>query len=291
MTLFDDNMTKPLVSVVIPAYNHERYIVECLDSVLKQNYKNYEIIIIDDGSSDQSDALITSWLMKHKDEVPHYVYKARENRGVTETLNELISLSSGDFIFTLASDDRVTGSGIDDLVNYFIQHCNEDSVLYSGVGTIDEESEYRTSYNEQLRARYELINRSELHLLALMFCKWGEPFHYPFFTRNGFFKTCGSYPSQYNIEDYYIALRFFLFGDIRFTSYYSREYRIHKNEAEKTRKRNYRDVMRTITSDAIKVSHGWKRMVLTLTNGFYSNNFMIRVPSKIVRQAVLKSIL
>lgn len=291
MTQFEDKIIMPLVSIVIPAYNHELYIEECLNSVLNQNYKNYEIVIIDDGSSDKSDPIINAWFVKNKDAVPHYIYKARENRGVTATLNELVSLSSGDFIFTLASDDRVTPSGIHDLVDYFIKNCNEGSVLYSGVSTIDEESEYLTAYNEQLKIKYELINRSSLHLLTIMFCKWGEPFHYPFFTKSGFLKICGAYPSQYNVEDYYIALRFFIFGDIRFTSQYSREYRIQKDDAERPKQRNYREVMRKITSDAIMVSHGWKRLVLALTNGFFSEGLVIRVLSKVVRHILLKTIL
>lgn len=284
-------MTKPLVSIVVPAYNHELYIVECLDSILEQSYKNYELVIIDDGSSDMTSSLINSWLLKNRNEVPNCNYKTRENRGVTETLNELISLSSGDFIFVVGSDDKVTNSGIDDLVDYFMQHCDDNCVLYSGLYFINEESEYLTSDNDRLRYNLELINNSKLNLLTYLFCRWGAPFNFPFFTKNGFLKICGSYPPQYKIEDYYLALRYFIYGDVRFTVHYTREYRIQKNEAEKTKKRNYRDAMRTITSDAIQYSHGWKRMVLKLSSGLYANNFIIRVPCKIARDVLAKLVL
>lgn len=280
-------MTKPLVSIVIPAYNHELYIEECLDSVLEQNYINYELIIIDDGSSDKTNSLINSWLIKNKDELPHCIYKTRENKGVTETLNELISLSSGKYIFGLASDDKVTISGISDLVDYFIQHCDDDSVLYSGLYFIDEGSDYLKSDNERIRNYVGLIRQSKVSLLILMFCNWGAPFNLPFFTKSGFCKICGSYPSQYSIEDYYLALRYFIFGNIRITANRTREYRIHKNDAEKAKNRKYREVVGSITSDSIKFSSGWKKIVLYLTTGIYSKTLFIRVTSKVIKSVIL----
>jgi len=94
----------PLISVIIPAFNHERYVCLALDSARQQSYPNFEILIIDDGSTDATSARISEWIGQHQNEVS-VNFLARENRGVTTTLNELIDRSNGNYIASLASDD------------------------------------------------------------------------------------------------------------------------------------------------------------------------------------------
>lgn len=94
----------PLISVIIPAYNHEQFVCVALDSARQQTYPNIEILIIDDGSTDATAARISEWIGQHQNEVSVNFLK-RENRGVTTTLNELIDRSNGKYIATLASDD------------------------------------------------------------------------------------------------------------------------------------------------------------------------------------------
>lgn len=91
---------QPLVTVIIPSYNHERYISQSIESVVSQSYKNIEIIVIDDGSKDQSVTLINGLADKYG-----FVVIARENRGVAKTLNEGIGLARGKYMSFLASDD------------------------------------------------------------------------------------------------------------------------------------------------------------------------------------------
>jgi glycosyltransferase involved in cell wall biosynthesis len=90
-----------LVSVIIPLYNNEAYINECLDSVLAQTYKNIEIIVIDDFSSDQSMTIIKSY--------PEYnsirLFQNLKNLGVSSTRNRGIKEAKGEFIAFLDSDD------------------------------------------------------------------------------------------------------------------------------------------------------------------------------------------
>lgn len=88
-----------MVSVIIPIYNRAHYIEECLESVLRQTYKNFEIIIIDDGSTDNLKEVLDSYFKKIK-----YIYK--ENGGVASARNVGIRHSSGDYIAWLDSDDR-----------------------------------------------------------------------------------------------------------------------------------------------------------------------------------------
>lgn len=96
----------PLVSVLVPLYNHARYVNRCLDSVLEDGYSRVEIIIIDDGSKDDSAALAQKWFEK-QDSLPieRFELESRPNKGVTRSLNELITKARGDYLILLASDD------------------------------------------------------------------------------------------------------------------------------------------------------------------------------------------
>jgi alpha-1,3-rhamnosyltransferase len=91
------------VSVIIPAYNHERYIEEALQSVIKQTYKNIELIVINDGSTDETGTVITKFIKKYKNFNIEYINKP--NEGVCRTLNKGLKLAKGKYVAILASDD------------------------------------------------------------------------------------------------------------------------------------------------------------------------------------------
>ena len=94
------NISQPLVTVIIASYNHARYIEESILSVLNQQYQNIELIVIDDGSKDNSVEIIESL---HKNHTFTFIY--RENRGLSSTLNEGLALANGKYICQLGSDD------------------------------------------------------------------------------------------------------------------------------------------------------------------------------------------
>jgi glycosyltransferase involved in cell wall biosynthesis len=88
-----------MVSVIIPAYNRVQYIKGCLNSVLNQTYKDYEIIVVDDGSTDNTKEVLTF----HGNKI-RYIYQ--ENKGEAGARNEGIRNTKGDYIAWLDSDDR-----------------------------------------------------------------------------------------------------------------------------------------------------------------------------------------
>lgn len=94
----------PLVTTIIPAYNHERYVEQALLSAISQTYPNLEIIVIDDGSTDATAERIEQTLRDHS-HGRDVTFIRQNNQGLSKTLNKAINLAKGEFIQFLASDD------------------------------------------------------------------------------------------------------------------------------------------------------------------------------------------
>lgn len=124
-------MNRPLVTIVIPAYNHEDYIEFTIESVIKQDYKNIELIIINDGSIDSTDRVINKFSKKCRERFKKYLYINRENKGLTVTLNEALELSEGKYFSSIASDDLIDMRKISILVEE-LEKKGEDYAVASG---------------------------------------------------------------------------------------------------------------------------------------------------------------
>ena len=107
-------MAQPLVSVIMPCYNHEKYVEQSIQSVLDQPYKNIELIVIDDGSRDTTPEIIR----KLGDQYGFYYELHGVNKGICHTLNKGISHASGRYIKFLASDDFLHEQSILDFINH-----------------------------------------------------------------------------------------------------------------------------------------------------------------------------
>ena len=92
---------QPLISVIIPTYNRENIITRAIDSVIHQTYKNWELIIVDDGSKDKTEEVIKPYLKNHK-----ISYHYQKNKGVCEARNYGIKKAKGEYIAFLDSDDE-----------------------------------------------------------------------------------------------------------------------------------------------------------------------------------------
>ena len=89
------------ISVIIPVYNVERYLRECLDSIINQTYRNLEIICIDDGSLDNSINIL-----KDYSKIDNRIFiKQQQNRGPSKARNEGIKISTGKYLIFVDSDD------------------------------------------------------------------------------------------------------------------------------------------------------------------------------------------
>ena len=102
-----------LVSVIIPAYNHEQFVQETILSIIAQTYKNIELIVIDDGSKDNTWNKINELKSDCEQRFTRVHFETQENRGTCNTLNKLISLTKGDYVYFIASDDLAKPQAIE----------------------------------------------------------------------------------------------------------------------------------------------------------------------------------
>lgn len=110
----------PFISILIASFNAENYIEETLNSCIKQNYDNFEIIIADDCSADASLEIINNWISKTKVEYPTVrceLISSSINQGITKNFNNALQTASGEWIKCLGSDDLLLPNALKDFVN------------------------------------------------------------------------------------------------------------------------------------------------------------------------------
>lgn len=115
------NDSEALVSIIIPVYNVENYLTECVNSVLAQTYKKLEIILIDDGSTDHSGKLCDS--LQEKDARIKVIHKS--NGGLSDARNAGIESSSGEYLYFLDSDDVIAKKSIEILLDICLKGDND----------------------------------------------------------------------------------------------------------------------------------------------------------------------
>ena len=103
----------PLISVIVPIYNVEKYLDKCIESIVNQTYKNLEIILVDDGSPDNCPAMCDAWA--EKDSRIKVVHK--ENGGAGSARNAGLDVSSGEYIGFVDGDDYIDSDFYETLIN------------------------------------------------------------------------------------------------------------------------------------------------------------------------------
>jgi len=188
-------MTSDLVSVVIPVYNSEKFLEECLDSILTQTYQNIEIIAVDDGSTDSSPDI----LERYSDKINII---SQKNQGLASALNLGISKMKGDWFKWFSPDDVMHSNTIETLIDETKNH-SDNIILYSNWNIIDDTGNtlrefHESNYNELSEFDFNLrlldgqqINVNTTLIPAIFLKKYGireldEPvaIDYDFFLRS-----------------------------------------------------------------------------------------------------------
>jgi glycosyltransferase involved in cell wall biosynthesis len=145
-------------SVVIPAYNSEEFLSRCLNSILKQNYKDYEIIVVNDGSKDETKNILDIFEERH----PSIKIIHKENGGVSEARNVGLDNASGEYILFIDADDYII-DGYFEYINNCIKKFNPDSIILNhflgNKETINLQKSKTTILNDKLICQSETIDR------------------------------------------------------------------------------------------------------------------------------------
>ena len=146
-----------LVSIITPSYNSERFIAECIESVIAQSYQNWEMIIVDDGSTDGSLEIIQQYVNRDYRVI---VIENRENLGASESRNIAIDSASGEYIAFLDSDDLWKSQKLE--IQIELMESEGVALSYSNYDTIDENGYLIGEYIAPSKVTYQDMLRTSL---------------------------------------------------------------------------------------------------------------------------------
>ena len=128
-------------SFIVPVYNTEKYLKKCLDSLVNQTYKNFEIIVVNDGSTDKSSNIMSKYQKKYK----NIIVIDKENEGLSMARNRGVQKSSGKYIIFVDSDDYVSNK----LLEEVDKKIDDSDILRFQIATEDEEYTKINEYHEE----------------------------------------------------------------------------------------------------------------------------------------------
>ena len=128
-------------SFIVPVYNTEKYLKKCLDSLFNQTYKDFEIIVVNDGSTDKSSNIISKYQKKYK----NIIVINKENEGLSMARNRGVQKSSGKYIIFVDSDDYVSNK----LLEEVDKTIDDSDILRFQIATEDEEYTKINEYHEE----------------------------------------------------------------------------------------------------------------------------------------------
>lgn len=228
---------EPFVSVVIPCYNHEKYVEQSLNSVFNQTYKNIELIVVDDGSSDNSVAVVKRIKEKHD-----FTFITQENMGVCKTLNKAISLSKGKYVAVLASDDYWDVTKIEKQVNCLEENNDSEFCFTQAVEFDDKNIKSDKIFPKKIKTE---------NILNKVFLSQHAPAGSIMFTRSLYDNLAG-FDDNLKMEDWDFIIRSAAVTELSAVKEPLLYYRSHETNIMKTRQR----------------TETYKQKVLLLTKNF-----------------------
>ena len=179
------------VSVVVPIYNVEEYLAECLESVANQSLKDIEVLMIDDGSTDNSARIAKDFEKKYS----HFHYYYKENGGLGNARNYAIPYVKGDYIIFLDSDDVVPKYAYEKMYNMAVKTGND--MIIGNVKRFNSIKEWDSVLHRKLfDASYEHTSIYEKPELVYDTTSWNKMFKKEFYIKNQF-----KFPEQILYED------------------------------------------------------------------------------------------
>lgn len=207
------------VSVIIPCYNHESYVVQAINSVLSQDWPEIELIVIDDGSSDNSVRVIQELL----DENGGFSFIHRANKGIVRTLNEGLALATGQLICLCASDDYFLPGSIRKRAEFLVKNFDNVAVFSNAESFCSETGDIIGSLmDDKRREIFQATDPIPYFIRGL-----NLPIH-TLMSRREVFLKIGGFDTRYHVcEDLDVQLLHFLEGKVGYLEEVVYRYRKH----------------------------------------------------------------
>ncbi len=201
---------EPLVSIVVPAWNEEVGIIKTMESVLSNGYMNTELIVINDGSTDDSDEIIKDYLKRFKKKngthgpIKRICYIYKQNGGKGTALNEGIKQARGEIVLTMDADSAIQVGALKKLVKYYM-----DPEIMAVVGNVDvTNTSTLVGFAQHLEYYFGFYNKRAHALLGAEYIFGGACASF----RRKIFDTIGLFDEKNKTEDIEMSMRTKAFG-------------------------------------------------------------------------------
>lgn len=230
-----------LVSVVIPFHDRRRFLGVAIESVLAQSYSHWELILVDDGSSDGSADIAGDYAARFPDQIQYLEHPDHANLGVTRTRNLGASVSRGEFLAFLDSDDKWMPHKLDDQVRLMREHPEVGLVCAPSVYWCDWDPEVppdarQQNYVPTLAPSGRIYEAPFLLIHTHPLGQWGAPCPSSFLIRRSAFEAVGGFVEEFNpatfqlCEDTAFLTKIYLSGTcVRISESISDYYRCHES--------------------------------------------------------------
>ncbi|MDR1544703.1 MAG: glycosyltransferase [Prevotellaceae bacterium] len=220
------NKETPLVSVIASCYNQSPYLIETLESIKKQTYKNLQLIMWDDCSTDNSVELIEKWISDNQ--VDCVFLKHKKNMGICKSLNEAFTYVKGKYLQTVAMDDILLPDKIERHVEMMENSSQKDALVFSNAHLIDEKSGfYQNKFIAYTYHKNYLSLQSGNYYQMLLQANFIPAMSILYKTQ--VIKQLGGWDEKLKYEDYDMLLRIAQKYDFIYDDNYSVKYRIVSN--------------------------------------------------------------
>ena len=280
----------PLVSVIIPSYNHQDFIQNTIQSVINQTYQNIELLIVDDGSSDLTVLNILEMKEKCEKRFVKFYFEKAKHLGVVATLNKLLSAASGEFVFFLDSDDVAKPKAVEKTLEFLRKHKNYafavgDNEFIDLNGKQCFLTKKQITYDKKQAAFKTfgdcLSKRVGFKLTSSNFGRYDKcriENHIPngYLIRKSVFELIGNYTEEAPLEDWWLMLQISKYAKMKFIDEVLLSYRIHNSNTTKDAKKMRRYAKQVVEYEENLLKNIDEKQVLPAVKDVKNNGVCIK---------------
>lgn len=277
-----ESLKVDLITVIIPVYNHEAYVGKTIISIIEQTYKNIELIVLNDGSKDNSKKAVKELHDECTKRFTSFEFIDKRNEGIIKTLNQGLQLATGKYIYVISSDDIAEKEALT-ILHQFLSKNLEYGLVVGSNTLIDSQGrecfwddKKNIVYNKKTASFLGLddflrITRPDVDFLSDQFGSYANLIlgnHIPngYLLEKAIVDQFGGYSEESPLEDLYLMLQISKFKKIKFLDLPLFRYRWHDTNTSKDRDRMYQmERMTLINEFRYCLMHGYLTLWWTRT--------------------------